>query len=136
MIAFLDANVIIYQMEGEEPFAYRVGAALRELALTYPEIGTCVSRLTWLECRVGPMKSNNNTLLQKYDDFFALPDLVWVELTKTVVELAAHIRAGTGLKTPDCLQAACCLQLGTDHVFLTGDAAFNRVAGLNVKLLV
>ncbi len=68
MIAFLDANVIIYQMEGEEPFAYKV-------------------------------------------------------------------RAGSGLKTPDCLQAACCLQLGQDHVFLTGDAAFKRVAGLKVKLL-
>lgn len=136
MIAFLDANVIIYQMEGEGPFAYRVRTALSDLVKTYPRIGTCVSRLTWLECRVGPMKSNNNALLQKYDDFFARPDLVWIELTKTVVELAAHIRAGSGLKTPDCLQAACCLQLGQDHVFLTGDAAFKRVAGLKVKLLV
>jgi hypothetical protein len=27
------------------------------------------------------------------------------------------------------------LQLGADHLFLTGDASFNRVAGLNVKLL-
>jgi predicted nucleic acid-binding protein len=73
--------------------------------------------------------------LQKYDDFFARPDLVWIELTKTVVELATHIRAGSGLKTPDCLQAACCLQLGQGHVFVTGDAAFKRVVGLKVKLL-
>ena len=136
MIAFLDANVIIYLTEGEEPFADRVRTALGELARAYPTIGTCVSRLTWLECRFGPMKSNDIALLQRYDDFFARPDLVWIELTKTVVELAAHIRAATGLKTPDCLQAACCLQLGQDHVFLTGDAAFNRVAGLKVKLLV
>ena len=136
MIAFLDANVIIYQMEGEEPFANRVRTALSDLAKADPKIGTCVSRLTWLECRVGPMKANNNVLLRKYDDFFALPDLIWIELTQTVVELATHIRAGSGLKTPDCLQAACCLQLGKDHVFLTGDAGFKRVAGLNLKLLV
>jgi hypothetical protein len=31
------------------------------------------------------------------------------------------------------LQAACCLQLGPRHVMLTGDAAFGRVPGLNVR---
>jgi len=39
-----------------------------------------------------------------------------------------------GLRTPEALQAAGCLQLGAGHVFLTGDAAFERVAGLNVRL--
>jgi hypothetical protein len=29
-----------------------------------------------------------------------------------------------------------CLQLGADHVFLSGDRAFKRVGGLNVKVLV
>ena len=136
MIAFLVANTVIYKLEGEEPFAGRVQAVLADLAQTYPGIVACVSRLTWLECRVGPMKSGNSALLKTYDDFFALPDIIWVELTKTVVELAAQIRATSGLKTPDCLQAACCLQLGADHLFITGDAAFKRVTGLNIKLLV
>jgi predicted nucleic acid-binding protein len=57
------------------------------------------------------------------------------ELTKDVVELAAAIRARHGLRTPDALQAASCLQLGADHVFLSGDRAFKRVAGLKVKVL-
>jgi hypothetical protein len=39
------------------------------------------------------------------------------------------------LKTPDALQAASCLQLGSRHVFLTGDGDFKRVVGLNVKVL-
>ena len=135
MIAFLDANAIIYKIDGKEPFASGVRLALADLTSTYPGIGTCVSRLTWLECRVGPMRANDAIVLQKYDDFFALPDLRWIELTSTVVELAAHIRATHGLKTADCLQAACCLQLGRDHVFLTGDAGFKRVSQLNVLLL-
>lgn len=135
MIAFLDANIVIYQLEGEEPFAGRVRTVLGDLVQTHPGIIVWLSRLTWLECRVGPMKSRNSVLLKTYDDFFALPDLGWVELTKTVVELAAQIRATSGLKTPDCLQAACCLQLGAEHLFMTGDAAFKRVAGLNIKLL-
>jgi predicted nucleic acid-binding protein len=39
------------------------------------------------------------------------------------------------LRTPDALQAASCLQLGAKHIFLTGDAGFRKVAGLNVKVL-
>ena len=53
----------------------------------------------------------------------------------TAEKRVAHIRFTHGLKTPDCLQAASCLQQGSDHVFTSGDAAFKRVVGLHVKLL-
>jgi predicted nucleic acid-binding protein len=84
---------------------------------------------------VGPMKANDQLVLASYDAFFVRPGLEWVELPQNVVELAAVIRVKHGLKTPDALQAACCLQLGADHVFLSGDSAFKCVAGLNVKVL-
>ncbi|MDN5842085.1 MAG: PIN domain-containing protein [Alcaligenaceae bacterium] len=70
-----------------------------------------------------------------FDGFFAQQDLVWVELSREVVELAAAIRVRHGLRTPDALQAASCLQLGAEHVLLTGDAEFQRVQGLNVVVL-
>ena len=73
--------------------------------------------------------------LAAFDAFFARPDLLWVELTKDVVELATAVRVRHGLRTPDALQAASCLQLGAGHVLLTADAAFARVAGLNARLL-
>lgn len=134
MIAFLDASALIYLIEGNEPFGSRVRQALAAAARQHAGLGAAVSRLTWLECRVGPMKSNDNALLGVYDAFFAQPDLQWIELSKDVVELAAAIRVRHGLRTPDALQAASCLQLGT-HLFLTGDAAFQRVTGLNVTVL-
>ena len=81
------------------------------------------------------MKSNDAATLAKFDAFFGRADLVWVELGKNVIELAAAIRVTHGLKTPDALQAASCLQLGKDHLFLTGDVSFKRVSGLNVNLL-
>lgn len=81
------------------------------------------------------MKKNDAGTLTAYDGFFARPDLVRVEMTKDVVELAAVIRVRHGLRTPDALQAASCLQLGADHLFLTGDKAFLRVAQLNVENL-
>ena len=135
MIAFFDASALIYRIEGREPFAGRVSKELTAVAKRHPDLGTAVSRLTWLECRVGPMKANDSATLASFDGFFARPDLAWIELTRDVVELAAAIRAKHGLRTPDALQVASCLQLGADHVFLSGDRAFKRVGGLNVRVL-
>lgn len=135
MIAFFDASALIYLIEAKEPFAGKVRKELAAVAKKHPDIGAAVSRLTWLECRVGPMKADDSATLAAFDAFFARPDLVWVELTRDVVELAAAIRARHGLRTPDALQAASCLQLGANHVFLSGDSAFKRVRGLNVKVL-
>ena len=135
MIAFFDASALIYLIEGEEPFSAKVRKELSTLAKRYPDLGLAVSRLTWLECRVGPMKANDTAALALFDAIFAQPDLIWVELSRDVVELGAAIRVRHGLRTPDALQAASCLQLGVDHVFLSGDSAFRRVNGLNVKLL-
>ena len=135
MILFFDASALIYLIEGHEPFASRVRSELANAAKQYANLGAGVSRLTWLECRVGPMKSGDISILNAFDAFFARPDLHWIELTQEVVELGAAIRVRHGLKTPDALQAASCLQLGADHLFLTGDASFNRVERLKVKIL-
>jgi predicted nucleic acid-binding protein len=135
VIAFFDSSALIYLIEAREPFAGKVRNELAAVARKHPDIRVAVSRLTWLECRVGPMKANDSATLVAFDAFFARPDLAWVELTRDVVELAAAIRARHGLRTPDALQAASCLQLGANHVFLSGDSAFKRVGGLKVKVL-
>jgi len=135
VIVFFDASALIYLIESRPPFDQRARAVLVALSEHGKHLDAAISRLTWLECRVGPMKANDAILLSSYDAFFARPDLIWVELGREVVELATAIRAREGLRTPDALQAASCLQLGPDHRFLTGDAAFRRVSGLNVELL-
>lgn len=135
MIAFFDASALIYLVEGSPVFAERLRAELGRWAKKHPDAGEAVSRLSWLECRVRPAREGDQETLAAFDSFFARPDLVWVELTRDVVELATAIRVKHGLRTPDALQAASCLQLGGGHAFLTGDAAFERVAGLNVRLL-
>ena len=112
MIAFFDSSALIYLIEGNEPFSTKIRKELASAAKRHPELGAAVSRLTWLECRVGPMKANYSATLAAFDAFFARADLVWVELNQNVVELAAAIRVKHGLKTPDSLQVASCLQLG------------------------
>ena len=135
VIVFFDASALIYLIEGAEPFGTSVREALAKAASEYPNLRAAVSRLTWLECRVRPMRDNNHSVLAQFDAFFSRPDLTWVELNQTVVELATVIRVKHGLRTPDALQAASCLQLGAEHLFFTGDAGFQRVEGLNVRLL-
>ena len=112
-----------------------VRAELAKAEKKHVDLQAAVSRLSWLECRIRPLRNNEPLSLAAYDSFFAQPDLIWVELSKDVVELAAAIRATHGLRTPDALQAACCLQLGPDHLFFTGDQGFKKVTGLKVKLL-
>ncbi len=135
MIAFFDASALIYLIEGAQPFATRLRHELASWSRRHARVEMAVSRLSWLECRVGPARQNDLQTLAAYDDFFARPDLCWVELTKDVVELATAVRVRHALRTPDCLQAASCLQLGEGHVFFTGDAEFARVNRLNVRVL-
>ena len=135
MIAFFDASALIYLVEGAEPFASRIRLELARTTKKYPKLLVAVSRLSWLECRIRPMRDNDHVTLAAFDNFFARPDLIWVELSKNVVELATTIRVKYGPRVPDALQAACCLQLGPNHLFFTGDAGFGRVPGLKVKLL-
>lgn len=135
MFAFLDASALIYLVEGAEPFAARARRALMDLSEREPPAAVALSRLTWLECRVHPLREGKTGVLEAFDAFFQRPDIEWVELSAQVIELATEIRARAGLRTPDAIQAACCLQLGADHLFVTGDAAFRKVAGLKVRVL-
>ncbi|MFZ7096860.1 type II toxin-antitoxin system VapC family toxin [Luteimonas dalianensis] len=135
MIAFFDSSALIYLLEGKPPFGDHVRSALAALEQEHPGMEVALSRLTWLECRAGPLKADDAEALQLYDTFFARPDLVWVELDRNVVELATAIRVRHGLRTPDALQAASCLQLRRRHVFLTGDASFRRVHGVDVQIV-
>ena len=139
MIAFLDASALIYLVDGDALSAAAVKQQLLELAATAQASGSgirlAISRLSWLECRVGPLRRSDPTALERFGGFFCRPDLQWVELTAAVVEQATLLRADHNLRTPDALQAACCQQLGPSAVMVTGDAGFQRVPGLPVALV-
>ncbi len=60
----------------------------------------------------------------------------WAEATQaTLRQLAVQAADLAGLRTPDALQAACCLQLGPEAVMITGDAGFQRIQALQVRLI-
>lgn len=135
MIAYLDASALIYLIEGARPFGARVREQLGKLGKQFSPLQLALGELSRLECRIGPLRAGDAHVLASYDTFFSRADLIVVQLTREVVDLATVIRAERNLKTPDALQAACCLQLGAKHIFVTGDRGFSRVAGLNVQIV-
>lgn len=139
MIAFLDASAVIYAVEGTQALAEALKQQLRQLAgseqASAGGLQLAISRLSWLECHVGPLRRRDAVALARFDAFFLHPDLMWVELTESLVQQATLLRAEHNLRTPDALQAASCLQLGPDAVMVTGDAAFQRVQALRLALV-
>ena len=135
MIGFLDASALIYLVDGEASWALAAQATLRQLASEGTGLQLAVSRLSGLECRVGPLRRGDQASLDRFDALFDQPELLIVELSAPVVDLATRLRANYGLRTPDALQAACCLQLGPDAVMISGDAGFQRVQALQVRLI-
>jgi len=130
VIVFLDSSALIYYFEGTERYRQAVVQALQAIKANHPQAQVAVSRLGVMECRVKPLRERDQALLASYDAFFAQAQII--ELSAAIVDQATHIRAATALKPPDALQAACAMSLGEPCGFVTGDAGFSRVSGLQV----
>ena len=132
MIVFLDTNVVIYFVEntpGFGPRATREITNLRGAGHTF-----AVSDLVCLECRVHPLRHNNQQLLAEYDAFFSAPDVQVFPLTTAGCVRATLIRASHNLATIDSLQLAAAIVHGCDR-FLTADARLQRCQDIQVDLL-
>ena len=132
---FLDANIIIYQVEGVEPFQQQVRNTLSDIVRQHPDAGFAVSRLSLLECLVKPVREQNDGAISRYRGFFASSDIRIIEVTDQVIETALVLRARHGLRTPDAIQAASALILKSQIIFLTGDRNFQKVPTLQVQLI-
>ena len=135
MILFLDACALIYRVEEVAPWNARLTKLLADLRRRYAGLQLAVSRLSYLECRVQPLREGDEALALRYDALFAAPELHTVEIDANVIEGATHIRAQFGLRTPDAIQAASCLSLDVEHIFLTNDPRFRRVPRLALRMI-
>ena len=133
MRLFLDACALIYRFEGAVKFRTAAMELMAQLSAQQTSVELAVSRLSVLECRVKPLREGNAVLLKRYDDFFA--NVRIVELSAAVVDAATLLRARDGLKTPDALQAASAFVASERPVFVTADAGFAKVSGLDVRLI-
>ena len=135
MRLFFDACIVIYQVEGADPFYSRVSEAVAAIRKGHPGLAYAVSRLSLLECLVRPLREGDAATIARYEEFFTADDLEIVELTPRVIDLATRLRAAHGIRTPDAIQAACALTQRGRTIFMSGDASFRKVAGLEVVLV-
>ena len=137
MKIFLDACVIIYWVEVAEPFYTKLLSKLRTIAEQYPEHTLSISRLSFLECLVKPLRLQDKKSLNVYQQFFDAQELEIIEIDATVIDTATQLRAKHNLRTPDAIQIASCLSMNTDHLFLTNDKKLSCVEShLNVMYIL
>src|SRR5436305_2803354 len=95
---YLDANIIIYSVEGFADLADQIRALLA--ALDGMEIVAVTSELTLAEVLVKPLKDQNQTAEQAYKTFLTpTPVLQLIPVSRDVLEEAARLRAATAFGT-------------------------------------
>lgn len=96
---YLDTCLVIYLVEDGER-----GPRVRTLLARHGDDEFSISPLVRLECLVGPLRSGDVELEDRYR---AVLDLfVEVPLDTAVFERAARLRAASALRTPDALHLA------------------------------
>jgi hypothetical protein len=91
MRAYLDSVVLVDYLDHAGPFQVRAANRLAALAEAGDQI--VVSNLVRMECRMDPIRRGDQARLQRFDGFFALPDIAVAPLTPSVFDRAAEIRA-------------------------------------------
>ena|SRR3990167_6751983 len=134
MQIFLDACAIIYWIEMTSPEYEKFAIFLQQLRKQYHDPELAVSALSLLECRVKPLREQNEACLRLYQQFFCATDLCVIPLSFAVLEQATMLRAHYLLRTPDAIQAASALSIEEGAVFVTGDRAFKKIPHLKLAL--
>ena len=130
---YLDANLIIYAVEGVEPWA----PLMREILATIDrqECTAVTSELSLAECLVKPFEIGRQDLVQAYlgllqdrAGFKILP------LDRVILIESARLRSASRLRLPDAIHAATAINATCD-LLLTNDSGFRSVKGIEIMLL-
>lgn len=131
-LVYLDASSLIYTVERVEPYR-----TLLESMWQQAQDGNLTlvsSPVLVVEVLVKPLQDDNTEIEMQYRELFGSGAVRLLDASYSVFEDAAHLRAETGLKTPDALHAATALQ-AESTCFVTNDTDFRRVPDLPVVVL-
>ena len=130
---YLDAQVLIYAVEGREPFAEQLMPLWQ--AVDRGELAGVTSELTWLEVLVHPLRHHDREREEQFRQALRHPHLVVRPITLEALLEAARLRAlHPALRTPDAIHLATALGSGC-ATLLSNDQRLPRVPGLAVVSL-
>lgn len=129
----LDTSIFIYFVEEHPnyfPFCDRIFEGI-ETGL----IKGVTATLSLMEVLVQPYRAKKDDLVYKFYSLFSTyPNLTWIEFDLHIADLAARLRAGHNLKTPDSIQAASAIASGATG-FVCNDRAFRKVKEIESLVL-
>ena len=131
-LIYIDASTLIYSVERVEPYRELISPMWEQAESGNLTIVS--SPVLVIETLVKPIRDANKEIADQYHSIFMSNVVNLLEGSYEVAELAAQVRASTGLKTPDALHAATALHANCAR-FITNDAAFRRVQGLPTIVL-
>jgi predicted nucleic acid-binding protein len=123
MLIYLDSVICIYAVEGAPLFQAR--ARMRLTTMQAAGDKPAISDLTWLECRVKPIRLRDAVAQADMEAFLTGSDVVRVPMPTAVYERACRIRAVHNYRLGDVLHLAAAIEGGCGS-FLTND---HRLSG-------
>lgn len=114
---FLDANVLIYLIEGNSPQAGQAKSFVAACEQRGDLLMT--SSLAVGEVLVKPLQAGDLDLLRQYQTFFESPQIKVIQFTQECTIVFARLR-GIGVKAPDAIHLSCASTSKVD-VFATND---------------
>ena len=127
---YIDANIFIYFLDGQEPFLSMVTPFLE--AVLNGEIIGYTGDAVLAEVMVHPYKFGNLATIDRFKAFFAQEDFLSI-LThdSKAFDLASQLSGTKGMKLVDSLHMATALQAGCTYM-LTHDKGMKSVDGIRI----
>ncbi len=127
---FLDTAPLIYYIEGHSVYQPMLAALF-----DFNDKGSfafVASTITLPEVLVKPLRENNTAVANQYRHILTTsPSIEVLDMSTTVAETAARLRATYNLKTPDSIQLATALEANADY-FLTNDIKLKVVSEITI----
>ena len=129
----LDSNILIYFIEGNPHYLDSVKKIFSMIEAGKNQ-GVC-STLSLMEILVEPYRKQNETLVNEfYGLLTTYPNLKWVDLSKEIADLGAHLRAKYKIKTPDAIILASAIYSEATG-FVCNEKGLQKVKEIEVLIL-
>jgi predicted nucleic acid-binding protein len=128
-LVVVDSAPLIYLLDDHPDFAPMFKSLFELHAQNVIQIA--ISTIAIAEVLAGPFKHAQDVLAKRYEKALAGFDVVPV--SQEIAVTASRIRASSGLRLPNALQAATALEIGA-IALVTHDRDFSRLADLRVLL--
>lgn len=128
---YVDSNIFIYLVDGDDDTRRRALSALEELDRQNANLLT--SELTIAECTIAPIRDRRPDIVAAFHGLLEDPKIVELApITRDTLKLAANMAAGLRLKLPDAIHVATAEALSCS-VFLTNDRGIRAPAGIEIR---